>query len=235
MRTVRDELRAARRLLKENARKRGGASDVANVSRLLGISPEEQGSGAGDDAKPGAAQGEELAESGDVTTNAAEVAVTETSAPPASVEESDEERESRMERDMERAIELWKLRSDVARSTFLANAKLSDEDAIDFDVLMEAMNIRLAHAIEEWVKGIEAKEEVGAEEGVRLLNDVTEALVLTYDAMDRKLPEDWRETGGKGMRLFDFIDPSVAKPMVRVEDRLDDIGESFGPTEHDDE
>jgi hypothetical protein len=88
------------------------------------------------------------------------------------------------------------------------------------------MNRRLAHAIEAWAAGIETRE-ANAEDGIRLMNQVTGALVLTYDEMDRKLPATWRQTGGKGLQLMDFIDPSVARPLIQVEGKLNEIGGSF--------
>ena len=136
-----------------------------------------------------------------------------------------------MEQDIDKAMELWKLRSDIARSTFLANGEFSEEEAVHFDVLMTALNIRLGHTIETWATAVENKQEVGAEEGVRLMNGVTDALVLTYDEMDRKLPGNWRETGGHDLRLFDFIDPAVAKPLIRVEDRMGEISNAMNESE----
>ncbi len=136
-------------------------------------------------------------------------------------------RSSSMEERIDRASELWEARADIARGTFIANGDLSEEDVKDFDVLMEAMNIRLEHSIAQWAEKVKGKGEADPEDGVRLINSVTDILVLTYDEMDRKLPDDWRETAGKGLRVADFIDPVVAKPLVRVEDEMGNMRGEF--------
>jgi hypothetical protein len=241
LRGLKEELQKTKRLLK-GAGKQDAGTDVANVTRLLGLSPddekaaaEESRTGAGVPEQPAARAEQAAAEQGSAASNVTQVAAEETPEVKRVTETPKRNPQRRtkktMQEDIDKAVELWQLRSNIARSTFLENGRFSDGDAIDFDVLMEAMNVRLAHTIEEWAKDVEKKEQVGAEEGIRLMNGITEALILTYDAMDEKLPKDWRETGGKGMRLFDFIDPAVAKPIITIEDRMDEIAESLGPSE----
>ena len=46
-------------------------------------------------------------------------------------------------------------------------------------------------------------------------------VVLTYDEMDRTLPNGWRTSAGRDFSLTDLIDPSVAEPLIDVEDKLD--------------
>jgi hypothetical protein len=237
LKTIKQDLKETRRLLKEGGKQQGAGTDMANMSRLLGIGADDArdktqadmstpSTGATDDA----ANEQPEATGGDLPEDAATLADTADTAPREATDP--EERSARgMEQEIDRAMELWKLRSDIARSTFLANGEFSDEEAMHFDVLMEAMNIRLGHTIETWATAVENKQDVGAEEGVRLMNGVTDALVVTYDEMDRKLPGDWRETGGKDLRLFDFIDPAVAKPMIRVEGRMGDISNAMNESD----
>jgi hypothetical protein len=226
LQTLREDLKKTKKLLQET-KKHGGGSDVGQVTRLLGI--EGQGRPAADAPAREAAA--------DRSNGAARAAIPPEPSPTASAavpppppgETGDGTRPAQRNREeeLETAIELWKLRSDIARSTFLANGHLSDEQAMNFDVLIEAMNVRLAHSIETWAAAVETKD-VNAEDGIRLMSQVTDALVLTYDEMDRKLPNNWRQAGGKGMQLMDFIDPSVARPLLQVEGKVNQIQRSFG-------
>jgi len=126
-----------------------------------------------------------------------------------------------LEGQIERAAELWRMRSDVARAAFVSDAELTDADAGTFDVLTTAMNLRLANSIETWVEGIKGGDAPGPEAGIRLARDVTDSLVLTYEEMDRKLSEGWRDRLEEPLNLTDFIDPAVATPLVDVEDALE--------------
>lgn len=224
LRALKKDLQAARKLIKSGEKR--SASDVEEMTQLLGIDREARRKTTEDSAPDAAAIS---------TTNQAlksNAATAHTAANAGRRATTNRPRSARsMEEEIEKAIELWKLRSDIARDTFLANGDFTREDAMDFDVLMEAMNVRLEHTIAEWVETVKQKENVGPEDGIRLMNGVTDVLVLTYDEMDRKMPPDWRDTGGNDMRLMDFIDPRVAQPLIGVEDKLEQVGESFDDDE----
>ena len=239
LQTLRDELEQTKRLLKD-AKKKSPGSDVGQVTRLLGIDGvrREQESGVKRQASDSTGQ-----ESGDgeasstpnnqrPTTNVQEEEeeVAETNG--AEENEPDEtDREAVANRQIDDAVELWKMRSEIARNTFIANAGLSQQDATKFDVLVDAMNIRLESSIGKWAEDLNAKKDASSEDGIRLVNDVTDAMVLTYEEMDRKLPQTWRKNAGKSMQLTDFIDPSVAKPLIPVGGKMDNMGSSFGRRE----
>jgi hypothetical protein len=55
---------------------------------------------------------------------------------------------------IDEAVELWRVRSDIARSTFVSNAGLARDDAAQFDVLVEAMNIRLRAGFARWAEAL---------------------------------------------------------------------------------
>jgi hypothetical protein len=117
-------------------------------------------------------------------------------------------------------MELWKVRSDVARNTFLARAKFNTEEAAQFDVLLAAMNLRLRATIEQIAVGLRAGETPSPESGVRAIHTLSGALATTYDEMDRTLPPGWRAAGDEPLDLVDFVDPSVAEPLIGVEQLL---------------
>jgi hypothetical protein len=122
------------------------------------------------------------------------------------------------------AADAWRLRADIARDTFLADAGLGREDSAQFDVLMHAMNLRVGDAVEAWVETVQTRDTVAPEDGVRLMHDVAGALVLTYDEMDRTLPSGWRSSAGSRFDLLTFVDPAVAMPLVGIEDKLEEAG-----------
>ncbi|OGV79146.1 MAG: hypothetical protein A2340_03415 [Lentisphaerae bacterium RIFOXYB12_FULL_60_10] len=123
---------------------------------------------------------------------------------------------------IEEASELWRIRSDMVRSGFLRSARLTPEQTVQFDVLVEAMNIRLKDRIAEWTEVLEQAESVSPETGVRMINDLSEVLVLTYDEMDRTLSPEWRQNAGTSFDLGSLIDPAVAMPLTKVEPKFRD-------------
>ena len=70
-------------------------------------------------------------------------------------------------------------------------------------------------------------EVVRAEDGARLMHEMTGAVVETYDEMDRKLPDYWRKGAGDDFMLFDFVNPSVGEKFIEVEGIMDKSGRSF--------
>ncbi len=133
-----------------------------------------------------------------------------------------------MQADIDAAIEVFRVRAEASRNAFVANAELSRQQAADFDVLVAAMNVRLAQKIEDWARRLQTADDLSMPEtGARMINDLSSALVVTYDELDRKMPSDWRQNpsgAASGFDLADFIDPSVALPLVGVQDRLREAG-----------
>ena len=122
---------------------------------------------------------------------------------------------------MDEAVELWRLRSELARDSFLTRTGMAEEDALRFDVLVEAMNLRIETSIADWATLLESDQVTAPEAAVRMMHDISGALALTYDEMDRSLPAAWRTDAGEAFQLFDFIDPRVATPLIGMEDRFD--------------
>ena len=139
-------------------------------------------------------------------------------------EEEEEAGELTMEESIEKAMELWKVRSDMARNTLISNVGMSDAEIQQFDLLVADMNAELTQTFTEFAEDLEEAEEVQMEAGIRIFNDVTDSIVNTYDAMDRTLEPGWRRAAGSKFTLTDFISPDVARPLIGVEDKLDGFG-----------
>lgn len=121
---------------------------------------------------------------------------------------------------IDEAMELWKIRTEIARNTLVAQAKFGPEEAAQFDVLLAAMNLRIRASIEQIAASLRAGEEPSPESGVRAIHALSGALATTYDEMDRTLPPGWRVAGEEPVDLVDFVDPSVAEPMIGLENRI---------------
>ena len=117
----------------------------------------------------------------------------------------------------ETAANLWKVRVDLARNSFVSNVSTSDDQAIQFDVSMAAMNLRLSNSIRTWVDQIKADKNLTPEKSILMINDLSSTLVWAYKDLDRTQPADWREKAGSKFQVLDFINPEVARPLVEAE------------------
>lgn len=136
---------------------------------------------------------------------------------------TEEERQKEFEDNINKAVELFEVRSKLARKTFADKVGLDEKEEERFVVLVDAMNLRLASEIEVWAKAAEAKDDIGPEEGVRLVNGVTEVMVSAYEDMDREMPENWREKSGGDLNITDFIDPAVALPLAGIGGKMQGV------------
>ena len=118
----------------------------------------------------------------------------------------------------EKVKQAWSLRAEIAKTNFLARARLNEQQAMDLTVLVEAMNLRLGAAFDRLAGQIRTRDDLAPETGLRALNELSGVLVMTYDELDRKLPEGWRERAGSEFDLVDFVDPDVVTPMVDLEE-----------------
>lgn len=233
LKRTKDEMRKTEKLLRETTRRPGG---IDGVTHLLGIQKENTGysSGTSSNTAGSASASTQNQTNQTLTSGNADYSSTND----ASAENAGDEKEVKPEpvqprafkEQIENASEVWQLRVDLARSVFISNARLNDEQVIKFDVLMDAMNVRLANEIENFSKEIISKNTPpSSENGIRLASGITKAMVLTYDEMDRSLSPDWRQKAGKDFELVNFVDPSVAMPLVDIEDKLPQAGPKPAP------
>ena len=122
-----------------------------------------------------------------------------------------------MQDQFETAANLWKVRVDLARNSFVSNVATNDEQAIQFDVSMAAMNLRLSNSIRTWVDQIKADKNLTPEKSILMINDLSSTLVWAYKDLDRTQPAGWREKAGAKFQVLDFINPEVARPLVEAE------------------
>lgn len=110
---------------------------------------------------------------------------------------------------------IWSNQQAAARSSFISNTVLTASEAVRFDVLAAAMNVRLAARLDPVVEAYESGWRPTPEERTRLALDVSAILVATYDELDRNLPPDWREGATNSyFSLTQFVDPRYM-PFMR--------------------
>jgi len=109
--------------------------------------------------------------------------------------------------------EAWLLRAAIARSNFVARVGLEADEELEFDETMDAMNYRLGEALDEWGGQIRQTGNLSPESGVRMINELSQAMLYAYDDLDHILPPDWRAQAGPGFDLMSFVDPEVLIPL----------------------
>lgn len=113
----------------------------------------------------------------------------------------------------------WTNRAAAQRTNFIASAKLNEDQAVRFDVLMTAMNVRLATTLDPLVAQVQAGNypRLNTEERARLASEVSGALVTTYDEMNRAMPTDWSSNASSNnIRLTSFIQPEYHMFVERI-------------------
>jgi hypothetical protein len=125
-----------------------------------------------------------------------------------------------LRKQLETAGAVWKARSDLARAGFISTVADTDVQAIQFDVSMAAMNLRMSNSVRTWVESVRQKQEINSEDGIKIMNDLSGALVQAYNDLDRTMPSDWRTKAGSAFEVVNFINPEVVMPLTEIEDVL---------------
>ena len=85
------------------------------------------------------------------------------------------------------------------------------------------MNEKLRESMQLVADEIASAKSMTPELGVRLMGDLSTSLAETYDAIGACVGEDMREEVS-GLEIFNFIDPSVAEPLIAVQDKIEANG-----------
>lgn len=121
---------------------------------------------------------------------------------------------------IEDAKELWRTRSELARTQWKAKLNVSGDNEKRFDEMVDAMNADLKDVMSEFASIVAERKDVSPELGVKMMSAVTRTLAEGYDALGECVEGDAREEVAK-MPLHEFIDPSVIEPMIQVQDYLE--------------
>ena len=131
-----------------------------------------------------------------------------------------------MSNQVEKIKQAWAMRSELAKTKFKEKVKLDEKHAQDFDVVIEAMNIRLGTTVDKWAAKIKSDGEMRPETGLRMMTEMGNDMVLTYDEMDRKMPDDWHKQAGSNFEMVNFIDPEVLTPLQDLDSIVNKQGQN---------
>ena len=113
--------------------------------------------------------------------------------------------------------ETWLLRASIARTNFISRAELDAQQAAEFDTAIEVMNLRVGETVDKWATRIRQEGRMSPESGLRMMNEVSQAMIMAYDDLDRRLPPEWRQKTGPRFELMTFVDPEVLTPLQEFE------------------
>ncbi len=120
---------------------------------------------------------------------------------------------------IEEAKELWSARVEIARANALKRLKLSPEGEKAFDEALARMNQKIGESVAAVAERLSGEEKFSHELGVRLMGDLGISLAETYDELGAAVGEGSRADVSQ-LNLIDFVDPSVAEPLVGLQDKL---------------
>lgn len=122
---------------------------------------------------------------------------------------------------IEQAAELWRTRVDLATKQWKEKLGVKDDDAASasFDETVASMNDELRETMQALADEIEQAGRMTPELSLRMMGDASRVLSETYDSLRTVLPPEQTETVSE-VPVFEFIDPSVAEPLIGVQDKL---------------
>ena len=122
---------------------------------------------------------------------------------------------------IDEAADLWRTRVELAKTQWKDRLGISGADRSEaFEGALASMNEALHETMTALAEEIEKAEKMTPELGLRLMGDASRTMAETYDALGALVPADRRGEVSE-LPVFEFIDPSVAEPLIGVQDKLD--------------
>lgn len=121
---------------------------------------------------------------------------------------------------IDEAADLWRARIDVAKAAAVDRLGLDAEGRRKFEASLATMNDRIRDSIQIIAESIANDEKMTHETNVRLLGDLATTIAETYDGIGECVDESRRGEVSE-MMLLEFIDPSVAEPLISVQDKIE--------------
>lgn len=122
---------------------------------------------------------------------------------------------------IEEAADLWRTRVEIAKTQWMAKLGISgDEQSAGFETALAKMNDSLYDTMQALALEIEKAGKVTPELSLRLMGDASSVMAEAYDGIAAVLPPEKRGEVSE-LPVFEFIDPSVAEPLVSVQDKID--------------
>lgn len=122
---------------------------------------------------------------------------------------------------IEEAADLWNTRVELAKTQWKEKLGVAAGAAGTFDSAIADMNESIRASMQAFADEIERVGKMTPELSLRMMGDVSRTLAETYDALGAAVAPERREEISE-MPVFEFIDPTVAEPLVGVQDKLED-------------
>ena len=124
---------------------------------------------------------------------------------------------------IDEAADLWRTRVELAKTQWKAKLGIPEgERSAAFDSAVGSMNESLLETMTALAEEIEKAERMTPELGLRLMGDASRVMAEAYDAIGEAVPPERRGEVSE-LPVFEFIDPSVAEPLVGVQDKLEAV------------
>ena len=124
---------------------------------------------------------------------------------------------------IDEAADLWRTRVELAKTQWKAKLGIPEgEKSSTFDNAIGSMNESLFETMTALAEEIEKAEKMTPELGLRLMGDASRVMAEAYDAIGEAVPPDRRGEVSE-LPVFEFIDPSVAEPLIGVQDKLEAV------------
>lgn len=121
---------------------------------------------------------------------------------------------------IEEAADLWRSRSDIARTVAIEKLGLDTAGVKAFDEVLKTMNDKLRGTFEIVAEEIASAKQMTPELGIKMMGDIATSLSEAYDSLATNSGENMREEVSK-LQIVDFIDPSVAEPLINVQNIIE--------------
>lgn len=127
---------------------------------------------------------------------------------------------------IDEAADLWRARVEIARAQTIEKLGLDGVGVEKFNAAVDNMNAKLRDSIQIIATKLAEEENMTPELGVRLMGDLCTTLAESYDEIGLCVGED-RRGEISSLELHNFVDPSVAEPLISVQGKLGGFG--MGP------
>ena len=124
---------------------------------------------------------------------------------------------------IDEAADLWRARVEIARAQTIEKLGLDDAGVEKFNAALDNMNVKLRDSIQIIATKLAEEENMTPELGVRLMGDLCTTLAESYDEIGQCVGDD-RRGEISGLELHNFVDPSVAEPLISVQGKLGGFG-----------
>lgn len=121
---------------------------------------------------------------------------------------------------IDEAAELWRTRCELAKTQWKDKLGVEGEKAVQFDSMVDAMNADLRDLMAEFAGEVAVAKEISPELGVKMMSAVTRTVSEAYDALGECVEAEKRAEVSN-LPVYEFVDPAVFEPMIKVQDYLE--------------